>query len=167
MKQVGLCDEIPPPVWACDWTVHCQAVSAAEATLTYLAPSVLTVAISHSRIVKVEEGRVVFRYAKPHSSRLRTMALPVMEFIRRFLQHVLPTGLTTVRYDGFLSPTSSVPLEEVTTRIEVASGFAVRTPETASEPLPSLTCRHGGGPLISRLSILPHHHRHRRAVPQG
>lgn len=94
------------------------------------------------------------------------MRIPVMACIRRFLQHVLPTGFTRVRYYGFLSPTSSLSLEEVKTRIEMASGFAVRTPETAIEPVPALTCRHCGGMLIYRWSILPYHQCQRWAVPQ-
>jgi hypothetical protein len=56
------------------------------------------VAISTSRIVKVENGQVFFRYKKPHSKRWRTRALPVREFIRRSLPHVLPTGFIKVRY---------------------------------------------------------------------
>lgn len=179
MRATDQFNEIPPEVWACDWNVHCQAVGAAEATLKYLAPYVFKVAISNSRILKVEEGQVVLHYTKPHSHRLRSMALPVMEFIRRFLQHVLPTGFMKVRYYGFLSPTSSVSLEEVRTRIEVVYGFAVHTPETAIEPVPQLMCRHCGGPLVYRLSILPHQDRTRwvysarpsarlrQAVPSG
>lgn len=157
MKQGGLFDEIPPEVWECDWNVHCQAVAAAEAPLRYLAPYVFKVAISNSRIVKVEDEKVFFHYTKPHSHRLRTLALPVMEFIRRFLQHVLPWGFMKVRYYGFLSPSSSVPLDEVKTRIEVAYRFAVTTPETNIEPPPPMTCLHCGGTLIYRRSILPHH----------
>ncbi|MFN0299015.1 MAG: transposase [Burkholderiales bacterium] len=39
--------------------------------------------------------------------RSRTMTLPIAEFMRRFLQHVLPTGLVKVRYFGFLSPNAA------------------------------------------------------------
>jgi hypothetical protein len=121
---------------------------------------------------------VFVHYQQPHSSCLRTIALDVMEFIRRVLQHVLPTGFMTVRYYGFLSPTSSMSLEQVRTRIEVADGF-VHTPETAIEPVSQLLCRHCGGPLVYRLSILPHQDRTRwvssarpsarlrQAVPSG
>lgn len=167
MRATGQFDEITPEVWACDWNVHCQAVDTAEATLKYLAPYVFKVAISNSRIRKIEEGRVFFHYRKPHSFRLRTMALPVMEFIRRFLQHVLPTGFMKVRYYGFLSATSAVPLEDVRTRIEMAYGFAVSTLETAIEPLPPMTCRHCGRTLLYRQSILPHHDTHRPGDPKG
>jgi len=51
------------------------------------------------------------------------MALPVMEFIRRFLQHVLPTGFMKVRHYGFMSPTSSVELDEIKALIELSYGF--------------------------------------------
>lgn len=49
------------------------------------------VAISDNRIVRVEQGKVVFRYKKSHSQRLRTTTLDVMEFMRRFLTRVLPS----------------------------------------------------------------------------
>ena len=67
--------------------------------------------------------------------RVRTMTLPVMEFMRLFLQHALPRGFMKVRYYCFLSPSASVPLEAVKTRVEMASGFALATPEAPSEPL--------------------------------
>jgi hypothetical protein len=54
------------------------------------------VAISNSRIVKVEDRRVFFKYRKKGSRRMRTTFLDVMEFMHRFLQHVLPSGFKTV-----------------------------------------------------------------------
>ena len=86
MKDAGLFDEIPPEVWHIDWNVNSQAVGSSEASLKYLAPYVFKVAISNSRILKVEDRTVFIRYRKPHSHRLRTLALEVMDFIRRFLQ---------------------------------------------------------------------------------
>ena len=75
-----------------------------EATLKYLAPYVFKVAISNSRIVGVHDRTVLIRYRKSHSERSRILALDVMEFIRRFLQHVLPTGFMKIRYYGFMNP---------------------------------------------------------------
>ncbi|HEX2201355.1 MAG TPA: transposase [Gammaproteobacteria bacterium] len=97
IEQAGLLGKVPPEIWTVDWNVNCQAVGTAEATLNYLAPYIFKVAISESRIIKVEGDQVFFRYKKPHSERWRIMALPVMEFMRRFLQHVLPTGFMKVR----------------------------------------------------------------------
>jgi hypothetical protein len=60
-----------------------------------------------------------------------------------------------VRYYGFWSPSSSVPLEEVKTRIELAYGFAITTPKIKTEPLPPLPCPYCGGTLVYWRSILP------------
>jgi len=59
----------------------------------YLAPYIFRVAISNRRILKVEDGRVTFRYRASDTGTLRTCTLPAPEFIRRFLQHVLPKSL--------------------------------------------------------------------------
>jgi len=72
--------------------------------VTYVPYYLFKVAISNSRIIKVEDGKAWFRYQKPHSNRWRIMALDIMEFMRRFLQHVLPTGFMKVRHYGFISP---------------------------------------------------------------
>ena len=92
MKKSRLYPQIPSDVWNQKWVVNCQAIGAGEQSIKYLAPYVFKVAISNSRIVKVEDRRVFFKYRKNKSNRWRTMALDVMEFLRRFLQHVLPTG---------------------------------------------------------------------------
>jgi hypothetical protein len=97
MKQASRFDQIPSEVWLIDWNVNSQAVSSSEASLKYLAPYVFKVAISNSRIVNVQHRTVLIRYRKPHSERPTILALEVMEFIRRFLQHVLPTGFMKIR----------------------------------------------------------------------
>ena len=109
----GLLGEIPTEVWAMEWNVNCQAAGDGMSALQYLAPYVFKVAIAERRILSVDADSVRFWYQKPHSHRVRTMTLPVLEFMRRFLQHVLPRGFMKVRDYGFLSPTSSVSLEDV------------------------------------------------------
>jgi hypothetical protein len=115
---------------------------------------VFKVAIGEHRILAVDADHVHFRYQKPHSNRGRTMTLPIMEFMRRFLQHVLPRGFMKVRYYGFLSPSASVPLADVKARIEMASGFALAAPEATSAP-PAARCRHCGGVLRFYRRVLP------------
>lgn len=90
MLAAGLFDQIPADVWATEWNVNCQPAGDSSTVLGYLAPYVFKVAISDRRIVKVENRTVTSRYRKSHSRRMRSMTLDVMEFIRRFLQHVLP-----------------------------------------------------------------------------
>ena len=77
------------------------------------------------------------------------MALAVHEFIRRFLQHVLPPGFMKVRHYGFLSPSFGVPFSEVRARVEMAHGFAAKPANTDIDtPAPKpMVCSHCGGAL--------------------
>jgi len=159
MAKAGLLAEIAAEVWRRPWNVNSQAVGSAEGALKYLAPYVFRVAISDSRIVKVEDGKVSLRYRKTGSNRPRTLTLDALEFIRRFLQHVLPTGFMKVRHYGFLSPSSAIPLEEVRARIELAHAFTITTPAPEPDPHRPMLCRNCGQTLTYRYSILPHQRR--------
>ena len=154
MKQAKLFDPIPPEVWQIAWNVNCQAVGSSQSTLKYLAPYVFKVAISNSRIIALQDRTVLIRYRKPHSERSRTLPLDVMEFIRRFLQHVLPTGFMKIRYYGFMNPNCKIPRERIGALIELGYGFAVDLPVLEIEPPRRSTCPSCGGSLKLR-SVLP------------
>jgi hypothetical protein len=157
MHAAGVLAQIPAEVFNVDWNVNCQAVGHAQTTLKYLARYVFKVAISDSRIVRFDDTQVWFRYRKVHSKRVRTMALPILEFIHRFLQHVLPRGFMKVRYFGFLSPSFSMPFDELQARVELAQGFALPAAATEIEPPsvpPPLCCRRCGGPLRYQRTLL-------------
>ena len=104
LSQTELFDQVPAQVWRQEWVAHCQPVGRGETALKYLAPYVFRVAISNNRIVKVENERVTFRYRPSGRRQDKYCTLPVDEFIRRFLQHVLPKGFVKVRYYGLFSP---------------------------------------------------------------
>ena len=157
MEKAGIHNEIPAEVWRMPWNVNSQAVGRGEHATRYLAPYVFKVAISDSRIVSVAGGMVTFRYKKPGSERWRHMTLEAAEFIRRFLQHVLPTGFMKVRYYGFLHATATVKRTTVVLAIEIASAFTVtvvREVETLTAPRP--VCPACGGTLVYCYSILPY-----------
>lgn len=103
LKKASLFDQVPPRVWKKTWVVHVKAVGNAEATLKYLAPYVYRTGISNNRIEKLEDGAVTFRYRESKTKLWKRSTLMAPEFIRRFLQHVLPKGFTKVRYYGLLS----------------------------------------------------------------
>jgi len=155
MKKCGLEANIPAVVWQKPWIVHCQATANSMHAVKYLAPYLFKVAISNSRIVKIENRKVYFKYRKNHSNRWRTTVLDVMEFIRRFLQHVLPSGFMKVRYYGFMNPGSSVSIEKVASLIELAFGFYMSLPKIIIEPLKPFSCSHCGASLKYIASLLP------------
>jgi hypothetical protein len=129
-------------------------VGSSDATLKYLAPYLFKVAISNSRIIAVHDRTVLIRYRMPHSERSRTLSLDAMEFIRRFLQHVLPTGFMKIRYYGFMNPNCKIPLDRIAALIELSYGFALDLPVPKIEPPRHSTCPRCGGLLMLR-SVRP------------
>ncbi len=113
MKDAGLFEEVDPVVWSMPWVVNSQAVGDGRTSIKYLTPYVFRVAISNSRIVSFGNGEVTFKYRKSGSNRWRRMTVDAMEFIRRFLQHVLPVGFMKIRHYGFLSGASKTSLAKV------------------------------------------------------
>lgn len=103
LAKVDVDEHIPPDVWRQNWVVHCKAVGCGQMALKYLAPYIFRVAISNRRILKLENERVTFRYRATDTGQERLCTLAAEEFIRRFLQHILPKAFVKVRYYGFFS----------------------------------------------------------------
>lgn len=96
---------LPPAVWRKPWVAHCTAWGdGAEAVLRYLARYVFRVAITNNRIVGLDDSGVTIRHKDRASGRWLKTRLTGHEFMRRFLQHVLPKGLHKVRYYGLWHP---------------------------------------------------------------
>jgi len=104
LAKTDLLNQLPPATWRQEWVVHCQPVGSGQAALKYLAPYIFRVALSNNRILKLQDGQVTFRYRETASRKSKSCTLPAEEFIRRFLQHILPKGFQKVRYYGFFSP---------------------------------------------------------------
>jgi hypothetical protein len=88
-----------------DWVVYAKApFGGPEHVLQYLARYTHRVAISNHRLLSVDADRVTFRWKDyAHHCKCRAMTLSLGEFLRRFLQHVLPKGLPRIRYFGWLA----------------------------------------------------------------
>ncbi len=93
------------PLYKKEWAVYAKPpVGGADQSLKYLARYTYRVAISNERIESLEDGQVTFRYKDyAHGHRWRRMTLTAHEFLRRFLQHVLPRGFVRIRSFGFLA----------------------------------------------------------------
>jgi hypothetical protein len=88
-----------------EWVVYAKRPFGGPAqVLKYLARYTHRVAIANGRLLRLEDGKVTFRWKDyAHGSRQSTMTLDAIEFIRRFLLHVLPSGFMRIRYYGFLA----------------------------------------------------------------
>jgi predicted RNA-binding Zn-ribbon protein involved in translation (DUF1610 family) len=93
------------PLYVKEWAVYAKPPhNGPEQALKYLARYTYRVAISNERIESLTEGQVTFRYkAYAHGHRCRRMTLTAHEFLRRFLQHVLPRGFVRIRSFGLLA----------------------------------------------------------------
>ena len=88
-----------------DWVVYAKPpFGGPEHVLKYLARYTHRVAISNGRLVSLEQGQVRFRWRdSKDNNRTKTMTLDAIEFIRRFLLHILPSGFVKIRHFGFLA----------------------------------------------------------------
>jgi hypothetical protein len=72
--------------------------------INYLGNYTHRVAISNHRLIACKDDKVTFRYKDYKTGGVKkTMTLDVDEFIRRFLQHILPSGFSKIRYFGFMA----------------------------------------------------------------
>jgi len=97
------------PSRRCEWVVFAKRPFAGpRAVLAYLARYTHRVAISNSRLIRLNEAGVTFKwkdYRIKGRDRLRTITLDAAEFIRRFLLHVLPSGFHRIRHYGLFAGT--------------------------------------------------------------
>jgi hypothetical protein len=107
-------ENFPQEVWEKEWVVYCKPpLTNSKKVLRYLGRYVHRIAIANSRIESMDNGKVTFRYQESATGTLKKMTLPGKEFLRRYLQHVLPQGFHKVRYYGLLSPANRITLRRV------------------------------------------------------
>jgi hypothetical protein len=135
VQKLGLMDAIPPEAWDIEWNVNCENKGNGMRALSYLSAYLFRVAISNSRIVRTDADTTTFLYKKQKSDKFKNCTLPTTEFIRRFLQHVLPSGFVKVRHYGFCAANGSHDVAEIADMI--MEGFRV-------PPMPPYLCKPHG-----------------------
>ena len=93
------------PLFRKDWVVYAKPpFGGPEHVLQYLGRYTHRVAISNHRLVSFADGQVIFRWRdSAHHNEQKFLPLPVDEFLRRFLLHLLPQGFVRIRNFGFLA----------------------------------------------------------------
>ena len=87
------------------WVVYAKApFGGPEYVLKYLAPYTHRVALANGRLLDLNNGQVSFKWRDSRdNNRIKVMSLDALEFIRRFLLHVLPCGFVKIRHFGLLA----------------------------------------------------------------
>ena len=133
-----------------DWVVYSKRPFGGPAqVLRYLARYTHRVAISNARLVELRDGRVTFRYKDyADDRRQKTMTLSADEFLRRFVQHVLPKGFVKIRHYGLLANRQREARLAECRRLLLVVNLAVALPGVETAPLTPATppcCPHCGG----------------------
>jgi hypothetical protein len=145
-----------------DWVVYAKpAFGGASAVLRYLGRYTHRVAISNHRLLAFDGGHVTFSWKDyAHDDQRRTMTLSAMEFLRRFVQHILPRGFVRIRQSGFLANTCRAARIALARTLLAAPSSTGAAPEAPSETPTHSTwlCPRCGaamivGPILSALRL--------------
>lgn len=137
-KHPALYADLAPRIRGVDWNVNLQAAGRGKKAIRYLAAYVNKSAFSESRLDGYDgQGRIRLRWRDSKDGKSKTIALEPREFIRRWLQHVLPKGLTRLRHYGYLSAAAVKAYRRLRFMLGGAQ-FAVELPET--EPMRCPCC---------------------------
>ncbi len=157
-RKAGLYDLVPRKVWRRRWVANVKRVGSGEKALLYLSRYVFRIAISNRRILAFDGQRVTFA-AKDRGGRPPIITVDSHEFIRRFLQHVLPKGFVKVRYSGLWASACRAKLEAAR-RILDAHNIAIgrrppRRPPSEPSPRPQPQCPNCGAPYENPPERIP------------
>jgi Zn finger protein HypA/HybF involved in hydrogenase expression len=105
---------IPADIWYTKgFNTNSEKKGSGKQALLYLSRYIYRTAISNNRILSDKNGKVTFQYKPSGENQYQTINVSSLEFIRRFLQHVLPVGFQKVRYYGFLNGSAKSDWEQL------------------------------------------------------
>jgi hypothetical protein len=143
--------QLPDSCWRTGWWVKTIPAGSGEAVVRYLARYVQRTAISNERILHADEHSVRFAYTDTQSGERRECTLSADEFMRRYLQHVLPPGQHRVRYFGWMHPARKLRRALAETLLAVV---IIVQPALAAPPPWHHRCPHCGAFALVRLRAL-------------
>lgn len=129
--------QVDPVVWTLEWGVQIQPVGSGASAIKYLGAYVARTAIGDSRIERLTDQEVTFRWRdRSDGNQLKKITLPGVEFVDRYLRHVLPIGLRSIRYYGFCHPAAKAKRLQ----IQFQTGVPVDLGAPPPNPPPKVRC---------------------------
>ena len=112
--------DLPAQVWKQRWVVHSAAVGGGQNALRYLSRYVFKTATGNRQLQLLPNGRLRWPFRQSGTGLCRHIELEPFEFIRRFLQHVLPPSFHRVRRFGWLHPAGQAKLKRVRALLKIS-----------------------------------------------
>ena len=129
--------DLPPKVWQQRWVVHSAATGSGQNALRYLSRYVFKTATGNRQLQSLPDGRLRWPFRHSSTGTWRHIDLQPFEFLRRFLQHVLPGGFHRVRRFGWLHPGGRAKLNRVRALLQMPPRLSVAEQATWQPPDPS------------------------------
>ena len=149
-------ENIPSSFWELEWVVYTKKEFAGTThVIEYLGRYVKRLGISSARILSVDKSGVEIKYRhrnSRHNHEWRPMKLSGEEYLRRYLQHVLPKGFVRVRYYGLLNHHQADLLEGIRSQID---GVVKEVEEKEAMEKEERKCRICMLPLVTLINIVP------------
>jgi hypothetical protein len=167
---------LPKKIWRRAWCSYCQHYGhGKDSVLRYLGRYVFRIALTNTRILDMDDTHITFRYKDRQAGRWRTCRLTGVEFLRRFLMHVLPKGFHKVRYYGLWHPSKRSRQLRARLLLMLESPAGPSGPRTIADLMAALLppadesdatsfpndqgfqprCRHCGSHRLTHLAELP------------
>jgi hypothetical protein len=158
--------DLPPKVWQQRWVVHSAATGSGQNALRYLSRYVFKTATGNRQLQLLPDGRLRWPFRHSGTGTWQHIDLQPFEFLRRFLQHVLPSGFHRVRRFGWLHPGGRAKFKRVRALLKIPPLLSAaeqaawqppgQSPGTSPAPTPqpnalpavALRCPHCGHTLV-------------------
>lgn len=145
---------LPSKAWKKPWNCDARPVGSGAKAMEYVARYVQKTALDAARITAISEHSVSFRWKDRESGETRITTVKGHEFLRLFLQHVLPRGFRRVRHFGYLSAAAKDRYECLRSLLR-AGAIVLLLPEQTA------VCCEACGKAMTFLRANRHHHRAR------
>jgi len=135
--------EVDPAVWSKQWGVNIKPFGTGENVIKYLGAYVARTAIGDRRILSMDERNVTFQWKdRANHDRIKTSTITGEEFLKRYLRHVLPRGMRSIRYYGFCHPAAKKKRERIAfhTGMPLLIGPPPIVPKDSAAGIPNCPC---------------------------
>lgn len=129
--------QLPPKVWKQRWVTHSATVGTGQDALSYLSRYVFKTATGNRQLQLLPNGRLRWPFRHSGTRAWSYIDLEPFEFIRRFLQHVLPANFHRVRRFGWLHPAQRLKLNRVRALLNTAPLLSTAQREVWQPPTPA------------------------------